>query len=268
MADNWLAEEAHEHCEYEPLLPDHEGYYDTVLRNVAEAVGSRGGIITALDLRIPLGVGGYRAKAIAKLIPFEPTSREVAETATCLVYLTRKRRRHGPALIKRVDVRRALGNDAPMAPLHHATIKAAAKQVARILASEPELGSFGFGVYDASNKPPQQRAEELQRDRAAILDEYHIHQFIVAREWLSQFPKTKAPNKTGTSYDLKHVPEDEIGYVSNGAFIAAAIAAGFTVRRIGDSPNAWLNISTVAWRQPEHGGPPDAAWLARAMGLE
>jgi hypothetical protein len=155
-------------------------------------------------------------------------------------------------------------DDAPMAPLHHATIKAAAKQVARILAREPELGSFGFGVYDASNKPPQQRAEELQRDRATMLDDYHLSQFIVAREWLAQFPKTKAPNKTGTSYGLKHVPEDEIGHVSNGVFIAAAIAAGFTVCRIGDGPNAWLNISTAAWRA-SHGGPPDAARLALLM---
>ena len=48
--------------------------------------------------------------------------------------------------------------------------------------------------------------------------------------------------------------EDEIGYSANGCFIAAAIAEGFAVRRTDyDSPNAWFNISTEAWRHVERG---------------
>jgi hypothetical protein len=41
--------------------------------------------------------------------------------------------------------------------------------------------------------------------------------------------------------------ERDIDYVTNGVFIAAAIAEGFSVQRIGNSPNAWLNISSAAW---------------------
>jgi len=51
-----------------------------------------------------------------------------------------------------------------------------------------------------------------------------LAQFIVARRWLSQFGKLKSLNKRGSSYGLKHVAAHDIGYVTNGVFIAAAIA--------------------------------------------
>jgi hypothetical protein len=62
--------------------------------------------------------------------------------------------------------------------------------------------------------------------------------FTAARAWLRQFSKLKRVNQRGTSY----------GYITNGVFIAAAIAEGYRVRRTrGGSPNAWFNISTKAW---------------------
>jgi hypothetical protein len=43
----------------------------------------------------------------------------------------------------------------------------------------------------------------------------------------------------------KHIAAHDIGYVTNGVFIAK----GFSVRRINDSnPNAWFNISSAAWK--------------------
>jgi hypothetical protein len=75
---------------------------------------------------------------------------------------------------------------------------------------------------------------------------------MAARGWLSQFAKIRALNRRGTSYGLKHWAEDDIGYVTNGVFIAAAIAEGFTVHCVEfGSPNAWFNISTEAWRHVE-----------------
>jgi hypothetical protein len=71
---------------------------------------------------------------------------------------------------------------------------------------------------------------------------------MAARQWLSQFGRIKALNRRGTSCGLKHVAEHDIGYITNGAFIAAAIAEGFTVQRADDGPNACFNISTKAWR--------------------
>ena len=42
---------------------------------------------------------------------------------------------------------------------------------------------------------------------------------------------------------MKHLAEDEIGYVTNGAFIAAAIHCGFPYQLIPDSPNVRFGIS-------------------------
>jgi hypothetical protein len=72
--------------------------------------------------------------------------------------------------------------------------------------------------------------------------------FVVTRAWLRQHNKLKTINKSGTSYGLKHSAEHDIGYITNGVFIAAAVAEGFRVVRVGDTPNAWLNISTTAWK--------------------
>ena len=66
--------------------------------------------------------------------------------------------------------------------------------------------------------------------------------------WLRGQTKRKTLNKSGTSYGLKHVAERDVGYITNGVFIAAAVAEGFRVVRIRETPNAWLNISMAAWR--------------------
>jgi hypothetical protein len=71
--------------------------------------------------------------------------------------------------------------------------------------------------------------------------------------WLGRQKMIKTINRTGTSYGLKHVAERDIGYLTNGIFIAAAHACGYRVVRVGDSPNAWLNISQAAWGSPING---------------
>jgi hypothetical protein len=119
----------------------------------------------------------------------------------------------------------------------------------KVLAREPELNDFGFGVFDPRSKTPEERAVVFRRDREFIRDPSSLAQFTAARAWLNRFDKLKALNKRGSSYGLKHVAEHDIGYLTNGVFIAAAIAEGFIVQRIGDSPNAWFNISTKAWRE-------------------
>ena len=135
-----------------------------------------------------------------------------------------------------------------------AELAAAAIDMERVLEREPQLGDFGFGVYAPRSKAPEERAAELYRDRESIREPRSLAQFLAARGWLRQFSKIKSLNRCGTSYGLKHVAEDDIGYVTNGVFIAAAIAEGFTVRCVDPgSPNAWFNISTEAWRHTERG---------------
>src|SRR5271166_6416600 len=104
-------------------------------------------------------------------------------------------------------------------------------------------------------KPLEERLTIFERDRATLLDDRSLAQFMGARQWLRQFTKTKAVNpRAGSSYGLKHVAEADIGYVTNGVFIAAAAAEGFIVKRCRpDSPNAWFNISSrarsIGWRR-------------------
>jgi hypothetical protein len=132
-----------------------------------------------------------------------------------------------------------------------AELASAAIDMDRVLEREPQLGDFGFGVFA---KTREERAADLLRNRDLIREPRSLAQFMAARGWLSQFGKIKALNRRGTSYGLKHCAEDDVGYATNGVFIAAAIAEGFTVRRAGaygDSPNAWCNISTEAWRHVE-----------------
>jgi len=138
----------------------------------------------------------------------------------------------------------------PLSPTQE-QIAAAAGDMARILEREPELGDFGFGVFGPRRKTPAERAAELAQNREWMMAPRSLVQFLAARAWLRRFAKTKGINRrAGSSYGLKHVAEYTIGYLTNGVFIAAAIAEDFQVHRIGAGPNAWFNISATAWRRP------------------
>jgi hypothetical protein len=124
------------------------------------------------------------------------------------------------------------------------TNEEAIQEIERIIAEYPELTDHGFGTYKDRRLSPEQRQENFRIDRALMFHPDSIDGFSKARAWLRQWPKTKHPNTSGTSYGLKHVAEHDIGYVTNGMFIAAAIAEGFTIKR--DGPNARLNITKDA----------------------
>jgi hypothetical protein len=128
-----------------------------------------------------------------------------------------------------------------------AVLTKAANDMKRVLAQAPELGDFGFGVFDDRKKTVEQRQAELMQERDDIQHPSALAAFAATRIWLSQFRKIKTLNKPGTSYGLKHAAECDVGYITNGVFIAAAIAEGFRVSRVGFTPNAYLNISKAAW---------------------
>jgi len=88
----------------------------------------------------------------------------------------------------------------------------------------------------------------IYKENASIEDhEYlfdHIEEFEKACIWLKSIDKIKSINKRHTSYGLKHIVERAINfYISNDAFIAAAVYSGFDVKLIDDSPNVLFNIS-------------------------
>jgi hypothetical protein len=117
--------------------------------------------------------------------------------------------------------------------------------LARVMAEWPELSDFGFGTYDEERLTPEARQRNFERDRADLASDRALDGFVAARAWLARWAKTKRLADCGTSYGLKHHAASLIGYVSNGAFICAALAEGFQIEREG--PNALINIDRAAW---------------------
>jgi len=89
-------------------------------------------------------------------------------------------------------------------------------------------------------------------------------QIALATGWLRQFarPLKRVSRKRGTSYALKHQVEHwarsenvDDPYVSNGAFIVAALRLGYVFRRAGGLKhhiqNCYFNISVRSdgWRE-------------------
>jgi hypothetical protein len=119
--------------------------------------------------------------------------------------------------------------------------------ITRAVAEFPELTAFGFGVFDERKLTPAERAEKFRLEREQMFSAHSIEEFNRVCDWLGRQARTKRINpRAGSSYGLKHAAEHEVGYSTNGMFIAAAVACGFCIQRIGDSPNAYLNISTTA----------------------
>src|SRR5215813_4530319 len=109
----------------------------------------------------------------------------------------------------------------------------------------PTLNAFGVGHYDGLRQ--KQSAAFIESKRAALLDSAEACTKIC--EWLAQIKKTPEPRMYAGSYFLKHVVEQEIGYVTNGAFIAAAVHCGFDFKIEPDSPNPYFNMSKKSIQQ-------------------
>lgn len=82
----------------------------------------------------------------------------------------------------------------------------------------------------------------------------NAEQVEACRAWLRTYAQPrKTFNRRSSSYGLKHdVERDSDGhlYVSNGAFLKAALLEGYRIEPIGDGPNGRLNIALPD--HPEH----------------
>lgn len=97
-----------------------------------------------------------------------------------------------------------------------------------IQSKHPNLTGFGFGGTGSINP------DEVQ----------------ICIEWLlahDALNRRKTINTKHNSYGWKHVVERATGkYVSNGAFICAALHLGYKIKRVDfRSPNAFFNIREV-----------------------
>jgi hypothetical protein len=85
-----------------------------------------------------------------------------------------------------------------------------------------------------------------------MLEPRSIAQFWLARRWLQQYPKTDKYHHNSSSYGLKHTAANDIGYSTNGIFIAAALSAGFQIERCNpQSPNVYFNINLRPFTCPK-----------------
>ena len=112
----------------------------------------------------------------------------------------------------------------------------ATKRLDLIMRQYPLLTMHGFGEF---NQP----AIASPKGRMAL--RHGVDEVRLAHLWLERQTRIQRINASHTSYGLKHLAEHDLGhYISNGAFIAAAVMSGWKVQRASpDSPNACINIS-------------------------
>ena len=108
--------------------------------------------------------------------------------------------------------------------------------LAAILAEHPTLTVYGFENPEETNPDEMAgRSAELRKSEAT---------FDAACTWIREhLPPTPRSRGYYSSYYLKHVAEVEIGYLTNGLFIAAMIHCGHRFRQLGrGNPNAYFPL--------------------------
>jgi hypothetical protein len=135
----------------------------------------------------------------------------------------------------------ALGEDHAEADKEARLTTMTKEDVQRIMDEVPGLNDFGIGAYLPRTKTPEERVAEIEKGRAKLLDSVDACNRVCV--WLADVDRTQAINeRVGSSYGLKHHAEKDIGYVTNGVFITAAIFCGFRYRV--DAPNVWFGMSS------------------------
>ena len=121
------------------------------------------------------------------------------------------------------------------------------KDIDKIMRKLPQLNVFGIGVNQEDLRKASERATELERDRKELLAS--VDACNKCCEWLRRnISKIKTIDKRHTSYELKHLAETEIGYMTNGVFICAAIHCGYPYK-LTNGPNVRFGMSQKSINQ-------------------
>ncbi|KRB29713.1 hypothetical protein ASD99_23890 [Mesorhizobium sp. Root695] len=149
--------------------------------------------------------------------------------------------------------------------LYHAATKAVLR---KIVEQTPTLTMWGIGIgrpqrqSDGKFENAREHSARFVEARLELQSDAAVVPFLLSLALLDRVKRTKTIRPDTGSYWLKHVAEnyvctypdgDELGpqYVPNGAFVAAAIHAGFHFKRhidqFGyDEPSVSFNMSTRA----------------------
>ena len=109
------------------------------------------------------------------------------------------------------------------------------KELDEVLAANPHLEGNGLAPFKVGDTP-------------SWVD---LAQVDLAIRWLDHHGRRATINPHYSSYGLKHHAENTVPvlrrnavpYISNGAFIAAALHLNYRVSHIGRTPNVRINIS-------------------------
>ena len=116
------------------------------------------------------------------------------------------------------------------------------KAIKKIVDENPEITDFGFSSLEDGKK-----LSKMERQRLITQERTRLYNSILSIEkiyyWIcNNLVVQSTINKNISSYNLKQKAELDVGYISNGAFIVAALYSGLKYRRVG--PNAYFNIKS------------------------
>lgn len=107
----------------------------------------------------------------------------------------------------------------------------------------PLLNDFGIGLYNGHHDLSKEESDAIFENNRKILRE-SVELITKTIGWLqTNLKPIKTLNARRESYGYKHLAEKDIGYITNGVFIAAAIIAGYPYKIIVDSPNVIFGMS-------------------------
>jgi hypothetical protein len=149
---------------------------------------------------------------------------------------------------------------------------AATVAVSSVMDATPKLSAWGYGIgrfrrqADGTRETPQERNARFLEQRAYLLGDNALDQFLLALGLVQRIPTTKTIRNGTGSYRLKHIAENntcalpcgrligrsiDMDYVANGVLVAAALHAGFKAKthidELGyESVNVTFNMSKPA----------------------
>jgi len=149
---------------------------------------------------------------------------------------------------------------------------AATVAVSAVMDATPKLSAWGYGIgrfrrqANGTRETPQEHYARFLEQRAFLLGDSALDQFLLALGLVQCIPATKTIRKGTGSYRLKHVAENntcvlpcgkligrsiDMDYVANGVLVAAALHSGFKASTHVDelgyvSVNVTFNMSKLA----------------------
>lgn len=125
------------------------------------------------------------------------------------------------------------------------------KDIENVINQIPELTDFGIGIYENGKGLSTSEYElEFKKNQNLLLKS--TDSFDKTVNWLCDIKKIKRINNKHTSYELKHLAEKDINYITNGVFIAAAIHCGFNYKLEKGCPNVLFNMSEKSIKMKIH----------------